>query len=138
MRKDAFDGEVNEEREQDQFAKFAKMKSWRSCGQGTDSQREETVEEDKWLESKESKESKTWLWKKIYVQSFQKNRKAKVQWKGVDSFDNEIKWKSGCVTGFPTGTQKECILFFEERVSFNGQQTLNQSSKSFTKTNCVT
>ena len=86
MMKDAIDGETSEEKEKDQLARFAKTKSLLSCGPGTDSQQQEKVEVEKWLESKESKESNGYERKSTF-KSFQRN--AKKQWKGVDSFDFE-------------------------------------------------
>ena len=42
-----------------QFARFAKVRKELSCGQGTDSQEEEKVDKDEWLESKTKKQK--WL-----------------------------------------------------------------------------
>ena len=57
--KDVFDGDTKGEKEQDQFVKFAKVKSWHSCGQGTEHQQEEKDEVIERL----IKDKKKWLWK---------------------------------------------------------------------------
>ena len=74
MMKDAIDGEASEERAKDQIARSAKTKSLLSCGQGTDNQQQGKLEVDKWLESKESKESNGYERKSTFKVSKEKQR----------------------------------------------------------------